>query len=148
MGDIRQLADVSHEQLRIGDNLEEQRTGLVIDLCPHLFRFREIDKTRFYAEVAQRIANQRDTIAKQMLRGHDVEPCRADCCEGVVDGRHTRVECCHARRSRQLPHTFLQIGYRGVGDAGIRRRHGTTAKCVAHGLGRLKLKRRRIIDGH
>ena len=99
VGDIRQLADVSHEQLRIGDNLEEQRTGLVIDLCPHLFRFREIDKTRFYAEVAQRIANQRDTIAKQMLRGHDVEASRTD--------------------SR-----------------------------VAHGLGRLKLKRRRIIDGH
>ena len=83
-----------------------------------------------------------------MFRGHDVEASRTDSRKGVVDGGHTRVECRHARCSRQLPHTFLQIGYRGVGNAGIRRGHGTTAKCVAHGLGRLKLKRRRIVDGH
>ena len=83
-----------------------------------------------------------------MLRGHDVESCCADCREGVVDSGHTRIECRDARGARQLSHTFLKVGHCGVGDAGIRRGHGATAKRVAHGLGRLKLKRRRIVDGH
>ena len=148
MGDVSQLSDIGHEQLRIGDDLEEQGASLVVDLCLHLLWFREINKTWFHTERAQCVANQRDAVAKQMFRGYDVESCCTDSRQRVMDGRHTRVECRHTGGSSQLSDTFLQIGGRGVGDAGIRRGHGTTAKCVAHGLGRLKLKRRRIVDGH
>ena len=97
VGNVGQLADVSHEQLWIGDDLEEQGASLVVDLCLHLLWFREINKTWFHTERAQRVANQRDAVAKQMFRGNDVEPCCTDSRQRVMDGRHTRVECCHTR---------------------------------------------------
>ena len=138
--------DVCHEQLRIGDDLEEQRTGLIVNQRLYFFRFYEVGKARFHTKAAQGVTNQRDAVAKQMFRGHDVQSCATYCRQGVGDRRHTCVQCRHAGGSCDLPDALLQIRCRGVGDAGVRRRHGTTAKCVAHGLGRLKLKRRRIID--
>ena len=148
MGDVCQSPDVSHKQLRIGDDLEEQGARLVVNTCLYLLWFREVGKAQLHTKVTQRVTNQRDGVAKQMFRGHDVQSCTADRRQGVVDGCHSRVERRHAHRSRQLTDPFFQIGGRGVGDTGIRRRHGTTAECVAHGFGRLKLKRRRIVDGH
>ena len=148
MGDVGEPSDVGHEELRIGDDFEEQGAGLVVNQRLHLLGLREVGKARLYPEVSQRVADERDRVAEEMLRGHDVQSCRADSRQGVVDGGHAGVECRHAGGARQLAHTLLQIGDGRVGDAGVRRRHGATAKRVAHGLGRLKLKRRRIVDGH
>ena len=107
MGNLRQRLDVGHEQLRIGNNLEEQGCGLVVNLRLHFLGFREIDESRLHTKTAQRIAYQRDAVAKQVLRGHDVQACRTYRCQGIVDSRHTRIQRRHTLCACYLPDALL-----------------------------------------
>ena len=148
MGNLRQGLDVCHEQLRIGDNLEEQCCSLVVNQRLYFFRLCEVGKAWFHTKAAQGVTNQRDAVAKQVLRGHDVQSCAAYCRQGVGNRCHTSVQCRHTGGSGDLPDALLQIGGRGVGDAGIRRIHRASAEGIVHRLRRGELECRCQIDWH
>ena len=119
MSYLRQLTNIRHEQLRISDDLKEQCDRLIVNQRLHLLRFRKVSKPWFHAEATQRVTNQRDAITKKMFRRHNVQSCPAHSRQGIGDGRHTRIQCRHARSPRDLSDTLLQIGCRGIGNAGI-----------------------------
>ncbi len=64
---LRQTLYVCYKQLRIGDDLEEECTGLVIDYILNLLKVSEIYKTSLHTQSTQRVAHQGNGIAKQMF---------------------------------------------------------------------------------
>ena len=114
MSHVGQRFEVGHLHLRVGYNLQEDARRVAVYVAFHLLHVGQVAHASLHAKAFQRAGEQREGVAKEMLRGYDVLALRRKCHHGVADGRHTGVERHHVLGSGERFDTVFEVSYGGI----------------------------------
>ena len=148
VGYFGKCLQVGHFHLGIGDDLEEYAGGTVVDGLLHLSHVGEVAQSGFHAKTGEGLSEQRESVAKEVLRRDDV---LSLCCQGyyrIADGGHTGIEGHNIFGAGQGLHALLKVGDGGVLHTRIVGSVNAAAEGVAHHFGIVEFVGHGVIDGH
>ena len=148
VGDLCQLAQVSHLHLRVGDDLQKDAACILVDNSLHSLRISQICKLAAHTEFAEGGHEQRERVAKKMLRCHNILALCRKCHDRIADSCHTTIERNDILCAGEGLDTFLKVGNRRIFTTGIVRCVDTVAKGIAHRLSIVKLIGYCIVHRH
>ena len=147
-GDAREGGQVDHLHLRVGDDLEEEGAGAVVDGLLHGTEVSQVAEHGLDTETPECAGDERVGVAEKMARGDDLLPSLGDSQEGVADGGHAGAERDDVGGAGECADLILEEGHGGVHDARIVWVVGAAAEGIGHADGVAKLVGCGVIDGH
>ena len=147
-GDAREGSEVGHLHLRIGDDLEEEGAGAVVDGLLHGTEVGQVAEHGLDTKPPECAGDERVSVAEKVARGDDLLPSLGDSQEGVADGGHAGAERDDVGGAGECADLILEEGHGGVHDARIVWVVGTAAEGIGHADGVAKLVGCGVIDGH
>ena len=147
-GDAREGAEVGHLHLRIGDDLEEEGAGAVVDGLLHGAEVGQVAEHGLDAKPPECAGDEGVGVAEKVARGDDLPSRFSQRKEGVADGGHAGAERDDVGGAGECANLILEESHGGVHDARIVRVVGATAEGIGHAEGVAKLVGCGVIDGH
>ena len=147
-GDAREGAEVGHLHLRIGDDLEKEGAGAVVDGLLHGVEVGQVAKHGLDAKPPECAGDEGVGVPEKMARGDDLLSSLGDSQEGVADGGHAGAERDDVGGAGECADLILEESHGGVHDARIVRVVGAAAEGIGHADGVAKLVGCGVIDGH